>query len=190
MEGAPPYEKPTLQKLIQDYQNKQVAINTRYEQIAQGEAAEAEAARRRREEARKAQLSTSNVSDRAAANTLKAAEQNIADTLTGKKKQIEVKVGGKKFKISDARAKHSVEGISQNDLVEFYASIKPSYYQYLNQLNGEGIIPGFMAQDLLQSKLGRTIVSEGPDGLLRVDTWKLLGALTATMKYLMERDNG
>jgi hypothetical protein len=197
---SPPSMQSTLRDVINNFNNRQARVSGA-KQAKEQAAAEA-AVRAREEEAarrdrwRREQLSTSQFSDRALANTLKAAGKNIVDTATGKKQSVQIggevgKVANKVKKfLSDASVKFDLEQIPIADIQEFYANIKPYYYQYINQLNGDGIHPGFMAQDLLKSKLGSMLVSENDEGILEVDTWKLLGALTVTMKYLMERENG
>lgn len=69
---------------------------------------------------------------------------------------------------SDRNTKENVQPIDRNDILEFLTHVQPYFYTYIDQANGEGVHPGFMAQDLMKSKLGKTIV-ENQDGILTIN---------------------
>jgi len=94
-----------------------------------------------------------------------------------------------KIKISDAREKNLIAPIAREDILEFLSAVKPHFYTYIDDAEGQGVHPGFLAQDLLKSKLGRTIVERTADGVLVVNTWKLQGALVAAMKIALEGES-
>lgn len=83
--------------------------------------------------------------------------------------------------LSDKRIKRNIRAISKEDLKELRKSIKPYVFNYANDVFGEGEWVGAMAQDLEKSKLGKTIVITGRDGLKRIDMKKLGSLILATM---------
>lgn len=81
----------------------------------------------------------------------------------------------------DIRVKKNIEAISKEDLSELKSSIKAYKFNYKDVGHGEGDWIGVMAQDLLKSKLGRTLVRKGSDGLLKVDLKKAMTLFLASM---------
>jgi len=88
--------------------------------------------------------------------------------------------------LSDERAKVDAGPPSQDQLVELLRSQEPHVYRYDGQPAGTERL-GVMAQDLEQSDLGRALVSEGADGLKRIDTEAALSALLAEMGAINAR---
>ncbi len=88
--------------------------------------------------------------------------------------------------MSDKRAKKDIAPMSDDDIADFLRSIKPKTYTYKDESNGvtKGTQPGFLADDLATSKIGRMIVAEDKDGLKHVDQQKLQGATLAALQFL------
>jgi len=82
---------------------------------------------------------------------------------------------------SDARLKTDIQPISKADIQELRKTIKPYLYNFRDETYGEGEWIGVMAQDLEKSKLGRTIVTTGDDGLKRVDLKKAVSLALAVL---------
>ena len=93
---------------------------------------------------------------------------------------------GSLMMLSDERAKVDAGPPSQDQLVELLRSQEPHVYRYDGQPAGTERL-GVMAQDLEQSDLGRALVSEGADGLKRIDTEAALSALLAEMGAINAR---
>jgi hypothetical protein len=75
----------------------------------------------------------------------------------------------KKEKTSDANAKTGV-GDAESELEDLLAKVGAKTWQYKDPgKDGEGRFAGPMAQDLQRSEVGKSMVSEGPDGMLQVD---------------------
>jgi hypothetical protein len=198
MSKQPAYMQYTLREVLNNYEAKQAKANgikaaRLAEEDAAARLAAEEAAKRQRQRDYERAMAPAKAIQGVVAPVVKGAT-NVGKTVekAWEDTKAEAKKLGKKLKLpkSDANVKFDIQAIPQSDIEEFYANIKPYYYQYLNQLDGDGVHPGFMAQDLLKSKLGSMIVSKDTDGVLQIDTWKLMGALTVTMKYLMERKDG
>ncbi len=89
--------------------------------------------------------------------------------------------------LSDRRAKFDVRDPDLRDLQDFLGTTRAKSYRYKSPTT-PGAAPGrqfgFMAQDLAKSKIGRTLVQEGADGLLRVDTGRLALADHAALSEL------
>lgn len=89
--------------------------------------------------------------------------------------------------LSDQRAKFDVRDPDLRDLQDFLGRTKGKLYRY-KEPGRKGAAPGVhygpMAQDLAASKIGKTLVKEGPDGLLRVDTARLALADHAALAEL------
>lgn len=97
-----------------------------------------------------------------------------------------------KEKTSDATAKTGVDNQAENELAELMTSVGAKTWEYKNPAaHGAGRFAGPMAQDLLKTKVGKSIVTErGKDGYLRVDGGRAgLAALSAvSMVYARLRD--
>jgi hypothetical protein len=89
--------------------------------------------------------------------------------------------------ISDERAKTGIRKAAPRDVREFAKSGRGSTYRYKDRSHG-GVDEHFgpMAQDLERTKLGRKLVREGPDGVKRVDTYRLALADHAAIAQLAE----
>jgi len=79
----------------------------------------------------------------------------------------------------DERVKTNVELISKEDLEEMRTHLKPYLFNYISNEYGNGDWVGIMAQDLLKSKLGRTVVETGNDGIHKVNMKKLFSLVVA-----------
>jgi hypothetical protein len=82
---------------------------------------------------------------------------------------------------SDERAKTNIQPISQTDLSEMKSHLKAFRFNYKEDKFGSGDWIGVMAQDLQKSKLGKTLVFEDSDGVLKVDMKKAISFILATM---------
>lgn len=86
--------------------------------------------------------------------------------------------------LSDENAKHDIMAITSDDLDEFWKAYNSVTFKY----NGKDeTYPGFIVQDIENTKLGADLVLKGDDGLKRYDTQKFMGILAATLK---EQRNG
>jgi hypothetical protein len=88
---------------------------------------------------------------------------------------------------SDERAKTGIRKAAPRDVREFAKSGRGSTYRYKDRSHG-GVDEHFgpMAQDLERTKLGKRLVREGPDGVKRVDTYRLALADHAAIAQLAE----
>lgn len=90
---------------------------------------------------------------------------------------------------SDRRSKTRIRPGRATELKEYLSSAPGSHYRY-RRPNAPGQRPGEnfgpMAQDLQKSKIGRTVVVEGTDGLY-VDTGRLALADHAALTHLAQR---
>lgn len=89
--------------------------------------------------------------------------------------------GGGGMRFSDKRLKENIERISDEDMQELKSTLKPYKFNYKNEEHGGGDWIGVMAQDLEKSKLGRSLVSETPEGFKQVDMNKVLSLFLATL---------
>lgn len=80
---------------------------------------------------------------------------------------------------SDRRVKKNVRAVSQSDIKEFKDNITPYEFNYTDDKFGKGDWIGVMAQDLEKSKLGRTVVETGNDGVKRINHGKLSSLMLA-----------
>lgn len=80
----------------------------------------------------------------------------------------------------DRRVKENIKEVPESDLKELREIIKPYYYTYAVNEMGPGEWVGVMAQDLEQTKLGKTVVFENALGQKMVDQKKLLSLLIAS----------
>lgn len=87
---------------------------------------------------------------------------------------------------SDERIKKNVSPADEA-IDEMLEAVTPVTFEYKDKAHGDGKFAGVMAQDLQKSELGSEMVIEGPDGLLRVDGWKMMSALMATIARLHAR---
>lgn len=88
--------------------------------------------------------------------------------------------------LSDENKKTNVDPISQGD---FLSALKAYNYDYKEpEKYGDGEHLGVMAQDLLKTPEGRSMVYETPQGLV-VDGGKMAGAALASSAYLNERQD-
>jgi hypothetical protein len=86
--------------------------------------------------------------------------------------------------VSDEREKRSVSKISDAEIDEFLGAIEPKRYRYKKpdapgQAPGERL--GFMLQDVADTKLGKDITRERPDGTLEYDKDNLMGVVLASL---------
>lgn len=96
-------------------------------------------------------------------------------------------LGGVSKITSDRRAKFKVADPDLRDLQDFLGTTRPKTYHYREPSKPgrkTGLQFGFMAQDLAKSKIGRTVVTEGPDGMLQVDPGRLAMADHAALAAL------
>ena len=93
------------------------------------------------------------------------------------------------YMTSDRNAKTDVRN-SAAEIAEFTRSIKPQSWRYKDP-DMPGAAPGerfgVMAQDLEKSKVGRSLVSEGPNGYKQIDTNQAVGAILATLSQMNRR---
>jgi hypothetical protein len=89
--------------------------------------------------------------------------------------------------LSDEREKTAKRKLTSADIDAFLKSVKPASYKYKDSANGEGDHPGFMAQDVEATKIGKMLVSEDEDGVKKVDQWKLQGAMLAALSHLAKK---
>lgn len=82
--------------------------------------------------------------------------------------------------ISDERLKTNIRPISDQELTEFRATIKPYFFEYIDDTHGKGEWAGIMAQDLEKSKLGRMAVFEDEHGHKKINLKKLVSILVAS----------
>jgi hypothetical protein len=83
---------------------------------------------------------------------------------------------------SDVRAKENIEPVKQGDLNELAQAVRKSLatWNYKRAEDGPaGERAGPMAQDLEKTRLGRTVVSERPDGVKQVNQAQLATLLAA-----------
>jgi len=84
------------------------------------------------------------------------------------------------IKACDERLKTNIEPLSKEDIAELRAVIKPFKFLYKDQERwGSGEHIGPMAQDLMKSKLGRTLVTKDGEGNLLLDVGKIMILLLA-----------
>lgn len=82
---------------------------------------------------------------------------------------------------SDERLKNNIKLISKEDIKELRSTLKPYLFNYIDDTHGKGDWVGVMAQDLIKSKLGRSVVCEDSRGFKQVDMTKLSMLLLATL---------
>lgn len=82
---------------------------------------------------------------------------------------------------SDRRLKTNIEPVSQEDLQELRASLKPYRFNYKSEFYGKGDWIGVMAQDLEKTKLGRSLIVEDENGFKLIDMAKLMSLFLATL---------
>lgn len=80
---------------------------------------------------------------------------------------------------SDARLKTNVEELSKDDLSEMKKHLKAVRFGYINNKFGDGEWVGVMAQDLLKSKLGSTLVFKDEQGHYQIHLPRVLSMFLA-----------
>jgi hypothetical protein len=89
--------------------------------------------------------------------------------------------------MSDGDKKREKKSVSEDDLQEFFAAVKPKTFKYKDP-SEPGALPGlrvgFIAQDVKDTDLGKDLVSEDDEGTLRYDTENLQGILLAALKEM------
>lgn len=95
--------------------------------------------------------------------------------------------------LSDKKTKKDVKDSAKN-LDTFVEALNASKWKYKEPYaqmpnNGEGEHFGVMAQELLKSKVGKSMVDESPDGTLYINTHKSIGPMLASIQRLNERIN-
>jgi hypothetical protein len=97
-------------------------------------------------------------------------------------------------KVSDVRAKTAIDWHAEDDLQELLRNIKPAAYRYKDTTDGAGLFWGPMAQDLMRSKVGASMVASDGTGKLKVDAGRAgltaLGAAAALDERLRRLENG
>jgi hypothetical protein len=88
--------------------------------------------------------------------------------------------GGAMVLACDERLKENINPVSREDIDELRATLKPYVYNY-KAGKTDDLWVGVMAQDLIQSKLGKTCVFIDSDGFLKVDAQKLTSLFIASM---------
>jgi len=90
--------------------------------------------------------------------------------------------------MSDERVKTDIRDVPPEDLEAFLEAAAGHRYRYREGLDEPGRERvGVMAQDLEQTRVGDTLVDEGPDGVKRIDTAKGYGAMLAAMHEMNAR---
>lgn len=94
------------------------------------------------------------------------------------------------YAASDERTKTDVEDISDADLDEFFAAMKPKSFRYKERYaeGDTGGKAGFMMQDVEGTKLGQLIGREGPDGMRAYDQQALQGIILAALKKIADEE--
>lgn len=91
--------------------------------------------------------------------------------------------------LSDERAKTDIAP-AKDKVRDFLDALNASEYKY-KDASTPGAAPGkrfgIMAQDLEKSEMGKSLVSDGPDGLKRIDTVQGFGAVLAAQSELNKR---
>jgi hypothetical protein len=92
--------------------------------------------------------------------------------------------------MSDERKKEAKKPFKVDDLEEFLSAVKPATFRYKDS-SEPGALPGkrvgFMAQDVKDTELGKSLVSERDDGTLQYDPENLQGIILASLKMLEEK---
>lgn len=88
-------------------------------------------------------------------------------------------IGAAAIMASDARVKEDIKPLDGKDLNEFFNAVKPQSYKYKEEKWGAGEYPGFMIQDIENTKIGQMITDELEDGTKVYNKDKLLGVLLA-----------
>ena len=91
--------------------------------------------------------------------------------------------------LSDERAKQNVQETPGAALDRFMQSLQPSSFEMRPGMPGQenGQQTGVMAQDLMQSDVGRQMVQQGPSGMMQVDAQQALQTSMATIARIEER---
>lgn len=82
---------------------------------------------------------------------------------------------------SDLRLKKDIEPVSKADLSEMRVALKAYKFKYKDETMGKGEFIGVMAQDLEQSKLGKTLVFEDKKGRKQIDIGRVMMLFLATL---------
>lgn len=90
-------------------------------------------------------------------------------------------VGAAALMASDERLKTNVEPVSKEDLAELKSTLKAYKFNYWDEKYGVGDYVGVMAQDLLKSKLGRSLIVKDEKGFLQIDIRKAVSLFLATI---------
>lgn len=90
-------------------------------------------------------------------------------------------IGGAASVLSDKREKRNIGNISDSDLDEFLKSVKPKTFEYKEDKPGAapGQRIGFMMQDVEDTKLGKKMSRQGPNGEKMYDKDNLNGIILA-----------
>lgn len=88
--------------------------------------------------------------------------------------------------ISDRRAKKDIKK-ADGEIREFLSALSAESYEYKNKSHGEGRFVSPMAQDLMKTPIGRSMVEKTPDGILAVNYGRGLGAILAAQASLNKR---
>ena len=89
--------------------------------------------------------------------------------------------------MSDEREKKDVKPITSEDLEEFFSAVQPSTFRYKDESAkgaAQGERSGFMAQDVEDTTLGKTLVRKREDGTREYDPENFKGILLAALKEM------
>jgi hypothetical protein len=95
-------------------------------------------------------------------------------------------VGGLIGQLSDKRAKKAIKS-GDADVEGMLDALKSYSFKYKNKEHGKDRELGVMAQDVDRSKMGKTLVERGKDGLMRLGGKNALGVLLASAANLNTR---
>jgi hypothetical protein len=112
-----------------------------------------------------------------------AARTRKADAISG---LIGAGAQGASMLLSDERAKTAIRDAGQM-VDQFLDDLSPQEYEYREGMGPPGAQAGVMAQDLEQNPVGRSMVTQGDDGMRRVDGPRAAGAALAGLGRLRER---
>lgn len=130
----------------------------------------------------------SRIAQAAAVNEAQARENERVGTMIGGAGTI-----GAATIASDENTKQNVEGISEEQLEEFFEAISPKTFEYREPSQpgqSEGPKAGFIAQDVEGTSLGDMILRKQEGEPLKYDEQALQGMMLAAITKLMGERNG
>ncbi len=115
--------------------------------------------------------------------------QNQANSAWGTAATVAGTIGAAALMASDERVKTDIRPIDSDGALEMVDAAPGYAYSYRDPArHGQGEHVGPMAQDLMKTPAGASVVSQTPDGTLAVDTGRLALAQHAAL-HSMRRDN-